>query len=138
MKPSLLALAFAALSALTLLVTQAVSAPAAQGASWSQPFAGFVTWTAAESHASSLVEAGFSDWHLPTRNQLVGAIQGGALPPMATPVGTYFCWTSEKKGNKAYAITVTTDANGSVVPSLSGGEVLIQKSSFVCALATRP
>lgn len=116
------------------LDTPAVSAPAA--VSWSQPFAGSWTWSPASQHAAGLVEAGFSDWRLPTRAECQAAIQGGTLPALTS--GSFYYWTSEKQGNRAWAVKITADANGVVIPAQSGTATKLLQTSFVQAIATRP
>lgn len=106
--------------------------------SWSQPFAGSWTWAGATTQAQNLVEAGFNDWRLPTRTELQTALQTGGLTGLAPDMNHSLFWTRDTKGNRAYAVEVTTDSGGNVVPTQSGAVVLIQKSSFVWAVAVRP
>ena len=98
------------------------------------------TWANAQSMFIATLNqqnfGGYSDWRLPTRAEFQSAIQGATLPTLS--VGTYLYWTSEKQGNRAWAVTIATDANGSVIPSQSGGTSLILQTSFVHAIATRP
>lgn len=105
--------------------------------SWSQPFAGSWTWAGATTQAQNLVEAGFNDWRLPTRAELQAAVQAGSLTGLTPNTNQALIWTKDAKGNRAYAVVVTTDAFGDVVPSQSGTVVLITKTSFVWAVATR-
>lgn len=111
-------------------------APPPPTVSWSQEFAGSWTWSAAKNQAANLVEGGYSDWRLPTRAEFQSAIQGATLPALSA--GTYLYWTSEKQGNRAWAVTIATDASGNVIPSQSGGTSLILQASFVHAIAIRP
>jgi hypothetical protein len=103
---------------------------------WSQPFPGSWTWSGATSYAASLTEAGFTDWRLPTRTELQAALQANQIAGLL-PNGTYGIWTRDTRGNRAYAVLVTTDANGTVVPgSISVG--LYLKTSGLLAVAVRP
>jgi hypothetical protein len=112
-----------------------------QTVTWSQQFSNSWTWSGARTHAGALVEAGYNDWRLPTRAELRTAIQSGALPvliPVSPNGATIPFWTSEKRGNRAYAILIATDANGVVLAAQSGAEALLTLPSFVHAIATRP
>jgi hypothetical protein len=128
---------------LLVSICLAFTLPTSRGASatpviadWSQPFVGAWTWSPAKQHASNLVEAGFNDWRLPKRTELVSAIQSAMLPPLTT--GTHYYWTSEKQGNRAWAVLIVADANGDPIVAQSGSATLLTQSSFVLALATRP
>lgn len=97
---------------------------------WSSLPDSFFTWAGASSYCSNLVEGGFSDWRLPTRNELVAADQHGAATHLADPADmmqqNYLFWSSTTQGNKAYAHNFATDANP-----------LLQKTSFVPAYCVR-
>lgn len=133
-----LIVAILAVASFASFTTRATSAPVAQANDWSQPLAGSATWSFARNWALALVEGGFSDWHLPTRAQLTAAIQNGTLPSLQLGAGSWLFWTSEKRGNRAYAIWIATDANGNVLPAQSGAEALVLQSSTIPAIATRP
>lgn len=115
--------------------TQAAPSPVV--AAWSQPFGARLTWSQANSTAANLVEGGYTDWRLPTRAELQAAIQSGSLPTL-TPNTGWFHWTSERQGNRAWVVTLVTDANGDVIPSLSGATSKQLQVSLLAALGTRP
>lgn len=111
------------------------AAPLPATVSWSQPFPGSWNWGPAKTYAANLVEGGYSDWRLPTRAEFKPAIQSAALPAL-TP-GTYFYWTSEKQGTRAWAVTIATDSNGAVIQGQSGATSLVLQSSALHAIGTR-
>lgn len=118
----------------------ASSAPVVFSTSWSQDPGLRGSWDNCAAVAANLVEGGFSDWRLPTRAELVGAIQNGTLPAITVipPSSSFWLWTSERKGQRAYAVEVTTDAAGVVIPSQSGAIHLPLRRSNLNALAVRP
>jgi hypothetical protein len=105
--------------------------------SWSQFFGARTTWTQASTYAANLVEGGYSDWRLPTRAELQAAIQGGTLPAL-TPNTAWWYWTSEAQGNRAWVVTIATDANGIAIPSQSGATSKQLKVSLLASIGVRP
>ncbi len=134
MKTLLLAVA---LLGSTILALSHSSLAAPPTVSWSQPFPGSWSWAPAKQYAANLVEAGYSDWRLPTRAEYQFAITGGTLPAL-TPSSTYFYWTSEKQGNKAWVVSIATDAGGAVIPLQSGSASLTSQASTVIGIGIRP
>ena len=134
MKTLLLA---AALLGSTILALSHSSLAAPPAISWSQPFPGSWSWAPAKQYAANLVEAGYSDWRLPTRVEYQSAITGGTLPTLI-PSSTYFYWTSEKQGNKSWYVKIATDAGGAVIPAQSGATGLTIQGSTLIAIGTRP
>jgi hypothetical protein len=116
------------------------AAPVALSTSWSQDPGLQGSWDNCMSVAANLVEGGFSDWRLPTRAELQSAIQNGTLPAITVipPSSSFWIWTSERKGTRAYAVVITTDAAGVVIPSQSGSVQLPLRRSNLNAVAIRP
>lgn len=121
----------------TILALSHSSLAAPPAISWSQPFPGSWSWAPAKQYAANLVEAGYSDWRLPTRAEYQSAITGGTLPTLI-PSSTLPYWTSEKQGNKAWTVKIATDQFGAVIPLQSGATFAWGQGSFIEAIAIRP
>ena len=102
-------------------------------------FAGSYTWGGADLTAMNLVEDGHDDWRLPTLAEAQAAIQSGTLGPLVPNLsaGNYI-WTSTRKGNKRYGISVASDSFGNVIPGQSGAAVLFTPGNALLAIAVRP
>jgi hypothetical protein len=82
------------------------------------------TWDQAMSLAANYTGGGYSDWRLPTRVELLTAASNGTLHTILqfgaanypiVPPGYARFWTSERKGNKAYALEVFFDNQGTLL-----------------------
>ncbi len=123
----------------TSSVPGGVASPVAAAATvltWSEPVLGNANWQWATNYAASSTEGGFTDWRLPTQAELQAAIQNGTIPH--TNNGTGSRWSSDTRGNRAWAVLFVVDANGDVIPSQSGQASLILKSSNIRFLMVRP
>ena len=96
-------------------------------------------WEDIQQLAAAHVEAGYSDWRLPTVAEYQAAFQGGSFGSMTPDVNYWWLWASDKpKGPKAWAVKVVTDASGNVIASQSGQAGLFNKGSFLVAKFVRP
>ncbi len=114
-----------------------LAAPMPVTVSWSQFFGARATWSQANTYAANLVEGGYSDWRLPTRAEFQTAISGGTMPAL-TPNTAWWYWTSERQGNRAWVVTIVTDANGNVLPAQSGGTSKQLQVSLLASIGIRP
>jgi hypothetical protein len=85
------------------------------------------TWDGARNLAANYSVDGYADWRLPTRNELLTATDNGTIQlllpgstgypfvPPGEDVWSVNFWTSERKGNKAYAVQVFYDVDGVIV-----------------------
>jgi hypothetical protein len=100
------------------------------------------TWGTAQQKAADYVASDatgtYSDWRVPTVKELQTAIQDGTFGqlPLGPYGGTVYLWSSESRGNKGWAVSITVDANGAVV---GGGQpVLFLKGSGFDVHFVRP
>jgi hypothetical protein len=78
------------------------------------------------------------DWRLPTEKELQNALKDGSWG-VGDPNVTWGGWTSKGTGIWAYAVYVTTDANGNVIPSQSGqSSKTLKTSQFANTKFVRP
>ncbi len=114
-----------------------LAAPAPVTVSWSQFFGARGTWPQVNTYAANLVEGGYSDWRLPTRAEFQAAISSGTMPVL-TPNTAWWYWTSETQGNRAWVVTIVTDANGNAIPSQSGATSKQLQVSLLASIGIRP
>jgi hypothetical protein len=107
---------------------------ARQTGSWS-------TWAWAQQQAADYTSTDssgtYTDWRVPTVAELQTAISDGTFGQL--PLGYYgptcLLWSSQWKGNKAWAVRITVDANGTV----GGGQaVLVSKGDAYDVHFIRP
>ena len=109
---------------------------------WSSTLVGTATYPYAVAAAAALEEDGYTNWRLPTVEELQAAVTDadpntfGQTTPYSA--GLFF-WTAKKQGNMwAFAVEVATDANGYPIPSLSGRVLKITQTSHVFVKCVRP
>ena len=111
-----------------------------QTLTWTQGTGGG-TWQEATLQAANHVEGGFTDWRLPTVDELQTAVTDsdpatfGQYDPN---VNFASFWTSKSQGNWSYVINVVTDANGYPIPSQSGAGKKEPKNGLHPAKFVRP
>jgi hypothetical protein len=87
-------------------------------------------------YAAALVEGGFSDWRLPTVEELQAAVTDAdpaTFGQAQYPNGSNAYWSSKTQGKMwAFAIQVVSDANSYPIPAQSGGvlKVTLPKSTM--------
>lgn len=101
-------------------------------------------WAGGMTAAANHVEQGFSDWRLPTVQELQAALQIPAGQPGSwgvdtrNPDGSGRGWTSRSQGQWAYAVTIVK-AGSYVVPSQSGQSTkYLKTSNFASTKFVRP
>jgi len=116
--------------------SQPLTAPATTGLTWTTDTQGWPggDWNGGMTAAANHVEQGFSDWRLPTIQELQAALQipdgqpGSWGVDTRNPDGSGRGWTSRGQGQWAYAITIFK-ANSFVVPAQSGQSTKVLKTS---------
>lgn len=95
--------------------------------------------------AANHVEQGFTDWRLPTVQELQNAITisygqpGSWGQDSRNPGGITSAWTSKSQGIWAWRVKVATDSNGFVDPSQGGESSKVLKgSNFARTKFVRP
>lgn len=97
------------------------------GLVWSATQPGSFTWSYAnQTWVPNLVEAGYSDWRMPTFQELVDAHAHGAASHLQVTCLPCAYWSSTPKGNKAWGIRFDT-----------GATALRTKGSALLVLAVR-
>lgn len=102
-------------------------------------------WDGGVLAAANHVEQGFTDWRLPTVQELQGALAipfgqpGSWGQDLSNPGGSGSGWTSKSQGNWAYRVVVVEDVNGYVIPSQSGqSSKVLKASNFARTKFVRP
>ena len=102
-------------------------------------------WNGGVAAAASHVEQGFTDWRLPTIQELQAALTiaygqpGSWGQDLRNPGGTGNGWTSKSQGIWAWRVTIAEDANGFVIPSQSGqASKVLKGSNFARTKFVRP
>jgi hypothetical protein len=102
-------------------------------------------WDGGVQAAANFTGDGFTDWRLPTVQELQNALQipngqpGSWGLDLRNPGGSGRGWTSQSSGKSAYAVTIVKDANGAVIQSQSGQSTkYLKTSNFSSTKFVRP
>ncbi len=95
------------------------------------------TFSQAQQLAEDHEENGFTDWRLPTVDELVAATQDRSFGKVTPAIARYY-WTSRTQGKKLVKVVlVTSDVNGDVIPSQSGNVLTFTQDSTAPAKFVR-
>lgn len=75
------------------------------GSTWKRTQS-YYSYSGAVSQCANLDEGGFSDWRLPSKDEMLAVEANDAhlYLDVLQPAGAYALWTNSKKGNKAYTV----------------------------------
>ncbi len=102
-------------------------------------------WAGGVQAAANFTGDGFTDWRLPTVQELQNALQipngqpGSWGLDLRNPGGNGRGWTSRTSGQWAYAVTIVKDASGAVIAAQSGqSNKVLKTSNFASTKFVRP
>lgn len=91
--------------------------------------------------AAACTEGGFTDWRLPTVEELKAAVTDtdpDTFGLAANPSGSNRYWSSKKQGLYAFTVMVVSDAASYPIPGQSGAVVKIHTGSMLWFKCVRP
>ena len=101
-------------------------------------------WNGAVTAAANHVEQGYSDWRLPTEQELQGALQipagqaGSWGLDTRNPDGQGHGWTSRSQGQRAFAVTIAKSGSFVIASQSGATDKFLKGSNFNCTKFVRP